>query len=531
MCRKHGYGYENYRKELLQTMGMAASQARLLSITARLSNNELEQQSVAYSKQRIADNSEQINDAYLEALSKTKYQVLTGYNNSQANYADLTYASITGNNTIASGKQYVVKTKDGKILVSQQIADAFKKNNGDYNQFLKNLGYTQSNIDVSRIAESKQAVHDAWDKYLVSVGKGIYDANGNTEGSTGVDYNGQHILDFGFASFSKDAYDGYATYESAYYQGSGDTKVSLYKDSNGFYRERTSVEARVDDEGNINVCYQTNEQKGTENYTVLEDVTYNTETSEFTYKSADGQEISTKSLFVDTEDGSISEDKENYFTYNADNKTYTSEGGKNVKITVETKALNYEGTNTAQRELYDYAVAITAAYFENSETTAYADLKYDAQTVNYYKNIFNEMRTYGFTTLAEAYKQKLATTTDSAAPGLTGENKIFQDPDWMVKQLKAGNLTISYYSISEKSFIKTTLDDDESITEKEDSAAIAVAEQVYKKRMDQLEAQDKQFDLQLNKLESEHNALQTEYDAVKNVIKNNVEKSFNTFNA
>ena len=101
----------------------------------------------------------------------------------------------------------------------------------------------------------------------------------------------------------------------------------------------------------------------------------------------------------------------------------------------------------------------------------------------------------------------------------------------MVKQLKAGNLTISYYSISEKSFIKTTLDDDESITEKEDSAAIAVAEQVYKKRMDQLEAQDKQFDLQLNKLESEHNALQTEYDAVKNVIKNNVEKSFNTFNA
>ena len=87
-------------------MGMAASQARLLSITARLSNNELEQQSVAYSKQRLADNSEQINDAYLEALNKTKYQVLTGYNNSQATYADLTYASITGSNTIASGKAF-----------------------------------------------------------------------------------------------------------------------------------------------------------------------------------------------------------------------------------------------------------------------------------------------------------------------------------------------------------------------------------------------------------------------------------------
>ena len=36
-------------------MGMAASQGRLLMMTARLSNNEFEQQCVAYSKQRLAD--------------------------------------------------------------------------------------------------------------------------------------------------------------------------------------------------------------------------------------------------------------------------------------------------------------------------------------------------------------------------------------------------------------------------------------------------------------------------------------------
>ena len=61
-------------------MGMAASQARLLTITARLSNNEQEQQSVAYSKQRLAEDSNQINQQYLDAMSKTKYQILTGYN-------------------------------------------------------------------------------------------------------------------------------------------------------------------------------------------------------------------------------------------------------------------------------------------------------------------------------------------------------------------------------------------------------------------------------------------------------------------
>ena len=114
---------------------------------------------------------------------------------------------------------------------------------------------------------------------------------------------------------------------------------------------------------------------------------------------------------------------------------------------------------------------------------------------------------------------------------MTSENKVFNDSDWMVRQLKAGNLTLAYYSVAEKGFISTTMDDDESITEKEDSSAIKIAEQVYKKHMDKIESQDKQFDLELTKLESEHNALQTEYDSVKKVISNNVEKSFNTFNA
>ena len=97
--------------------------------------------------------------------------------------------------------------------------------------------------------------------------------------------------------------------------------------------------------------------------------------------------------------------------------------------------------------------------------------------------------------------------------------------------MKAGALTLSYYSTTDKAFVNTTLNSDESITEKEDSAAMAIAEQVYQTQMDNLESQDKQFDLQLNKLESEHNALQTEYDSVKSVISKNVEKSFNIFNA
>ena len=154
---------------------MAASQARLLSITARLSNNEMEQQSLAYSKQRLSDNSEQINDAYLDALNKTKYQILTGYNNTEACYADLTYNQLTGCNSVASGKQYLVKDKTGKVLVPYNVAKAYEANNGDFNRFLRDLGYTQSDIDVKKHTNSEDAIHNAWDEYLATVGKSIND--------------------------------------------------------------------------------------------------------------------------------------------------------------------------------------------------------------------------------------------------------------------------------------------------------------------------------------------------------------------
>ena len=510
-------------------MGMSASQARLLSITARLSNNELEQQSLAYSKQRLAESSSQINDTYLEALSKTKYQVLTGYNNAQANYADLTYAQLMGVNSIANGKQYLVKNKDGRVLVSEQIAKAFKDNNGDFNRMLRDLGYTQANIDVSQIAASKEAIHQAWDKYLVSVGKSL---------DNFVD--GEHIFGFGYTPFGNTHFSGYPTYDTAYAipldendERKEGVKVELLKDDQGYYTERLAIKNMLDNDGNTIVYYQTADDQINNEYHELTNVIYNPETKLYTYNEGEYA-----SLYIDQYDGSISDNIKNRFStdvYPGPEGYYGSEGldenrnGRNFKFEIEeqTKALNYDGTTKSQRELYDYAVALSEAFYNRHNVSNQPELKYDAQMVAYYRNIFNEMATHGFTTLNESFRDKLITTrTDS---DMTSEAKIFNDSDWFVRQLKAGNLTLAYYSIAEKGFLSTGLDSDESIVEKEDTAAMAIAEQLYKTQMDKIEHQDKQFDLELNKLESEHNALQTEYDAVKKVISGNVEKSFNTF--
>ncbi|MDE6137977.1 MAG: hypothetical protein K2F57_00740, partial [Candidatus Gastranaerophilales bacterium] len=472
-------------------MGMAASQARLLSITARLSNNEMEQQSLAYSKQRLSDNSEQINDAYLEALNKTKYQILTGYNNTEACYADLTYNQLTGCGSVASGKQYLVKDKTGKVVVPSNVAKAFEANNGDFNRFLRDLGYTQSDINVKNRVESEEAIHNAWDRYLSSVGKSIDNLN-----------DGQHILGFDYASFSSDSFDGYVTYDTAYATDKDGKQTNLYRDSIGYYKERYTLEARrvVDEntgELKTEVGYQTKDQEGTNIWQVLEDVRYNTESKKFIYTNLDGEEVQADALYADPDEDLISEDFRNYLEYNGGD-SYLSEGGVSYTITKQAQALNFEGTSAAQRELFDYATALTEAYYNNPISNTSETLTYDKEMVNYYKNIFNEMRTKGHTTIQNETN--------------------FKDADWFVKRLKAGDLTLSYYSIAEKSFIGTTLDNDESITEKEDTSAMAIAEQVYQNRMDKIQSQDKQIDLQLNKLESEHNALSTEYDSVKKII-------------
>ena len=483
-------------------MGMAASQARLLSITARLSNNEMEQQSLAYSKQRLSDNSEQINDAYLDALAKTKYQVLTGYNGSEATYADLSYNQLTSFNSVAAGKQYLVTDNTGKVLVSSAIATAFKNTNGDFNRFLRDMGYTQADIDVTKHEKSEAAVHDAWDRYLVSVGKSIND------------YDSQHILGFDYTAFSSDSFDGYVTYDTAYATDEHGT-TPLYKDSNGYYRQRHLLEAReysttvngvTTSTIEVGYFHGDSDADGNTDWHEVTDVDYNTETGLFTYTNLDGELVDTKALYADPDDNIVSESPRNYLDING-----VSEGGIQYDIYEAKKALNYEGTTTAQRELFDYATAITEAYYNNTVSATTQTLKYDSGMVNYYKNIFNEMRAKGYTTVQDETNLK--------------------ETDWFVKQLKAGKLQLSYYSSVEKSFVGTSLDSDESIAEKEDSSAMVIAEQVYQNAMDKIESQDKQFDLQLNKLESEHSALSTEYDAVKGIIKKNVEKSFNVFNA
>ena len=55
------------------------------------------------------------------------------------------------------------------------------------------------------------------------------------------------------------------------------------------------------------------------------------------------------------------------------------------------------------------------------------------------------------------------------------------------------------------------------------------AEAEYEHKMKQIDKKDQKFDLDLSKLETERTALTTEYDSVKKVIEDNIDRTFGIF--
>ena len=383
-------------------MGMSASQARLLSITARMTDNENSGQALSYAKIRLADKSERERKENNQAVQATKLTVATGFDGSREQYEDISYNLLTDYNKVATGMQYIVTNKDNQLLVSSKMAKAFEAGNGDFNVFLSKLGYSQSTIKVKNTDnatnnpdlqyEKNQAyikIHEAWDKYLTSVGLTINDGSE------------EHGLDFDYVTFGNTPYDGYVTY-------------SVY-----------------DAQGNV---------------------------------------------------------------------------------TEENKPLNYEGTTREQREFYDYAVSLTEAYYGKTNSNV---LKNNADGTNdgyisYLRNIFEEMASHGYYTEDD-------------------ENKTIKDNTWFEEQLRQGELQLQYYSAVDKKFISTSIDSDSNIQEVSDEREIALAQQEYENKVAQIESLDNKYDLELKKLDTEHNALQTEYDVMKTIIDKNIEKSFNCF--
>ena len=119
-------------------MGMAASQARLLSITSRMADNELRAQIVNNSKMRLATESAKVSEEYVSALNSSTMMMSNYDSIGNSQFQKLTYNALTQYSP--HNNQYGLIDANGKILVSERESNIFKAADGDLNKYLESHG-------------------------------------------------------------------------------------------------------------------------------------------------------------------------------------------------------------------------------------------------------------------------------------------------------------------------------------------------------------------------------------------------------
>lgn len=106
-------------------MGLSASQARLLSITRRLNNNELQSEFISNSKIQLANQNVKASEKYINALSATKMEYISYNQTGIKENVALTFNALTQYDPLKN--QYLLYNSEEQIFVNAEDAANFEK--------------------------------------------------------------------------------------------------------------------------------------------------------------------------------------------------------------------------------------------------------------------------------------------------------------------------------------------------------------------------------------------------------------------
>lgn len=572
-------------------MGMSASQARLLSITARLTDNELRSQTITNSKLRLAEKSSEASQEYMNALNSEKLTFRYYNDNGESSSYNLTPALLYSYEPLKN--QYSLQNASGQNLVSATDAKNFEESK-NLGEFLNKYGL----VDTSEIEKYNEQ------KAQYDIEKAQYDKD--------LEKYNKYLEAFDKYRQEKAEYDEISKQPDVYKMfsdivGTSSSPKSCYKNAiNNSASCYTHVLAHLlDYEGGETVSKQAYTASNGKTTNVMND-------NEITGSALHSNGLSPKfkdiSATMNNEkivcDGDDNSDdfntKENIikaaldkgrepteleilksdYIYDAENKSLKLDKNGNPQVkTLKQKAIDllYILQNrliTDNAEMKETLINFTdgdmqkltpevpaePTKVENPGTAPKAPDKPSFEfTINdkdkgqWYVNLW-----YMMNGSESANKIKSSTNSDgetiygiddnakktSAQNYKVIEDELLTSTDWLQFALKNGIVTLSqasYFNPAEDSaktseytaegfyWSQKPYTNASDIISVQDDAAIARAEVKYKNATTEIENKDKKYDQDLKKLDTQHNALQTEYESLKNVIDKNVERSFKAF--
>ena len=104
-----------------------------------------------------------------------------------------------------------------------------------------------------------------------------------------------------------------------------------------------------------------------------------------------------------------------------------------------------------------------------------------------------------------------------------------RDAAWLLEQLKLANLFVQKKDVETEQWLDYSYVSSSVFTTVEDNSEVAKAEAEYECTMAEVQGKDKKLDLDLDNINTEHTAVDTEMDSVQNVVDKNIESTFKIF--
>ena len=457
-------------------MGLSSSQARLLSITARLTSNEYESQQISNAKMRLANQTQEASEAYIGALNDCEYSFISFDSNGNQVQSPLTVATMY---EYADGKnQYILTNSSGKVLLSNKDIENYK-NSANLTLFLKKYG-------IHRTFES-QKLEDAWDAIYTNVvndnKETLYNIYGNwNERLANTNYKEATNITESKSLWAADKRQA----QSDYLKVLGEYTSLINKQREGEDISKTEISTK-----------QSEMEQALQKFTAI-----------VSYNSAIETQIKDTDLY------------KGYQKYQEAMAKYKDELDE-LGLSANT-AYKYDDPSKAQwyTNLW-YRLNGSSTDNVGAQNYAYLNAK---DGISEFKNgieLDNKIQANDSSLLNSS-----TWIANALSKGLVNIEQAAYSNEQMTIADNNNPFTFNLHGITWSGKIYSSISD---IVQANNDKKIAQAEAEYQRKTAEINAKDEKYQRKLSLLDSEHNAIQTEYESVKNAMNKNIDRSFKAF--
>lgn len=552
------------------SMGLAAGQARLLTITGRKSDCEYESMRLSHQKLAISRQLTDLSNEYQNSLDQTK--LIYDYYGKGDESNPLSYGILMTPSTLNNYMPTLITDAKGRATLNSKLAAAAEAagipqeglgtlpSENMRNKFIEALG--ESGVITQKMSETILSL-----PYNQAAGVGGGSTIAAVTQSGNIDDLIQHISDSGMTvdvTLSKNMLEGNSAEMRLYYKESSKGEDNLEAKDAGIGTTKTLSLAKLLDSSELASLFIYNNKTGNSNRGPNDVLTSNAvsvldsiidQVSEYFAElfnlgdTASAQALEyAKSSIQNLYQGTSGKpdlsrggaDTTNVGRTNAENlndvQSYVGWISANYHKSNHNRAKgNISINNLLKAYLTYYADFVNGVSKTKSDGT---DMYYVKKGKTQGSNLITDDNSFQYT-----WKTGTSVSSDDCAQAtfydslfnqicMNGwtSNQNIDDNEYLQQMLKSGMLFISKVN-DDGYYYQGNYATDNYIKEVSDDTKIAQAEAKYNTEKSKLNSKEQTLDLKMKNLDTEISSLTTEYDTIKNTISKNIEKSFKRYNA